>query len=250
MKISAVRTRLIRANECSIEALLTESLPPSIEEGSVMAISSKIVALCQNRVVDRSTTTKSELVKREADFYTPDSFDRYGLKFTILHRTLIPSAGIDESNADGYFVLWPENPQMVANGLRDFLARHFNVKKLGVIITDSTCMPPMRTGTIGIMLAHSGFAAVENLVGTEDLFGRRFEVAASAVGGGLAAAANVVMGEGAEQTPIAVISDIPFVSFQPRDPTKAELEQAYIAPEIDLYAPFIMSAPWQKGGKG
>jgi F420-0:gamma-glutamyl ligase len=106
----------------------------------------------------------------------------------------------------------------------------------------------MRSGTIGVMLAHSGFSAVKKLAGTKDLFDREFEVARSAIGGGLAAAANVAMGEGTEQTPIAVVSDIPFVTFQHRNPSKAELESVYISPEEDLYAPFIMSAPWQKGG--
>lgn len=249
MKINGIRTRLVHAGEYDLKTFLIESLPKTIEEQSVIAISSKVVALCQNRVVAKASVTKSDLIKQEADLYTPDGFNRYGFNFTILNRTFIPSAGIDESNADGYFVLWPEDPQQVANELRAFLSTHFGVKDIGVLITDSTCMPPMRSGTIGIMLAHSGFEAVKMLVGTKDLFGRPFEVARSAIGGGLAAAANVVMGEGAEQTPIAVISDIPFVTFQRRNPTKAEFDAVYISPEEDLYAPFIMSAPWQEGGK-
>jgi dihydrofolate synthase / folylpolyglutamate synthase len=99
------------------------------------------------------------------------------------------------------------------------------------------------------MLAHSGFVAVKKLAGTKDLFGREFLVSRSAVGGGLAAAANVVMGEGAECTPIAIITDVPFVTFQAHNPTDIELDQVYISLEEDLYAPFIMSAPWQKGGR-
>lgn len=46
--------------------------------------------------------------------------------------------------------------------------------------------------------AHSGFLAVKQLIATKDLFEREFVVARSAIGGGLAAAANVVMG--ADQT--------------------------------------------------
>ena len=249
MKVNGISTGLVHAGEYDLKVFLVESLPKIIEEQSVIAISSKVVALCQNRVVNKTSITKSDLIKQEADLYTPDGFNRYGFNFTILNRTFIPSAGIDESNADGYFVLWPENPQQVANELRIFLSTHFGVKDIGVIITDSTCMPPMRSGTIGIMLAHSGFEAVKMLAGTKDLFGRPFEVALSDIGGGLAAAANVVMGEGTEQTPIAVISDAPFVTFQRRNPTKTELEAVYISPEEDLYAPFIMSAPWQKGSK-
>jgi dihydrofolate synthase / folylpolyglutamate synthase len=248
VKINAIKTRLVHANECSMEMLLEESLP-QLEERSIVAVSSKVVALCEGRVVPKSTVTKEDLIKRESEFYTPDSFNKYGFNFTILNNTFIPSAGIDESNGDGYFVLWPENPQQAANEIRAFLTKRFGLRNLGVIITDSTCMPPMRSGTIGVMLAHSGFAAVKKLAGTKDLFGREFLVARSAIGGGLAAAANVVMGEGAECTPIAVITDIPFVAFRPHDPTDAELDAVYISPEEDLYAPFIMTAPWQKGGR-
>jgi len=248
MKISPIKTRLVHASERTVEELLEESLP-SVEEGSIVVISSKVVALCQGRVVEKTAVTKEALIKQEADFYTPDGFNKYGFNFTILNNTFIPSAGIDESNSDGYFVLWPEDPQQTANAVRAFLTRRFGLKNVGVIITDSTCMPPMRSGTIGVMLAHSGFLAVKKLAGTKDLFGREFLVARSAIGGGLAAAANVVMGEGTERTPIAVITDVPFVTFEPCDPTKDELEAVYISPKEDLYAPFIMSAPWQKGGR-
>jgi F420-0:gamma-glutamyl ligase len=249
MNIEAIKTRLVRAGEYSIEQIITEHIQ-EIKEDSVLMISSKIVALCQNRIVDKRGITKTELIKQQADFYTPDGFNKYGFNFSIVNNTFIPSAGIDESNVDNAFVLWPENPQAVANEIRSFLCREYALKQVGVIITDSTCMPPMRAGTIGIMLAHSGFVAVKQLAGTKDLFGRTFEVSKSAIGGGLAAAANVVMGEGTEQTPLALASSIPFVTFQARNPTPKEIEATYIPPEIDLYAPFIMSASWQKGGSG
>ncbi|MDN5274912.1 MAG: putative F420-0--gamma-glutamyl ligase [Candidatus Saccharibacteria bacterium] len=247
MNITTIKTRLVHANECTLETLLTESLT-DVPEHSIIVISSKIIALCQNRVVDKNTITKSELIKQEADFYTPDGFNKYGHNFTIIHNTFIASAGIDESNVDDSFVLWPANPQAVANEIRSFLCQLFNRQFIGVIITDSSGMPSMRAGTIGIMIAHSGFMAVKKLAGTNDLFGRPFKVSKSAIGGGLAAAANVVMGESTEQTPIALISDAPFVVFQDSNPSTNDLETTYISPETDLYAPFIQSAPWQKGG--
>ena len=246
MKITAVKTRLIRAGEYTIEEILKESIN-ELKDNSVIAVSSKIIALCENRIASSSITTKSELVKRESDYYTPEEFNVYGFSFAIVHNTFIPSAGIDESNANGDFVLWPEDPQQSANIIREFLCSQFGVKNIGVIVTDSTCMPPMRAGTIGIMIAHSGFNAVKKLIGTQDLFGRTYEVSQSAIGGGLAAAANVLMGEGAEQTPLAVIEGIPFVEFQHHNPTNEELSKIYIDPAIDLYAPFIQSAPWKKG---
>jgi len=55
------------------------------------------------------------------------------------------------------------------------------------------------------------------------------------------------MGEGSERTPLALISDLPFVQFQKRNPTPAELRGLKISMKKDLYAPLLKSAPWKKG---
>lgn len=65
----------------------------------------------------------------------------------------------------------------------------------------------------------------------------------------LGAAAVLVMGEGNEQTPLAIIEDLPFVTFQDRDPTEEELVALWISIADDLYAPLLMRAPWQAGGR-
>jgi F420-0:gamma-glutamyl ligase len=54
------------------------------------------------------------------------------------------------------------------------------------------------------------------------------------------------MGEGSEQTPLALIDEVPFVQFQERDPSRAELDQLRVAPEDDLYAPLLEHVPWQR----
>jgi F420-0:gamma-glutamyl ligase len=64
---------------------------------------------------------------------------------------------------------------------------------------------------------------------------------------GLAAAAVAVMGEGSEQTPIAVIRDTPFVTFVERPPSEKEINDMRIPLELDLYAPILSSVSWQKG---
>jgi dihydrofolate synthase / folylpolyglutamate synthase len=63
----------------------------------------------------------------------------------------------------------------------------------------------------------------------------------------LAAAAVLVMGEGSEQTPLAIISDLPFVTFYDRDPSMEELQQLRIAIDDDLYGPLLTSVRWRKG---
>ena len=63
----------------------------------------------------------------------------------------------------------------------------------------------------------------------------------------LGAAAVFVMGEGSEQTPLAVISDLPSVQFQAREPSAEELQRLRISQEDDIYGPLLMSVPWHKG---
>ncbi len=63
---------------------------------------------------------------------------------------------------------------------------------------------------------------------------------------GLAASAVLLMGEGCEQTTIAVLSDIPFVKFYDRNPTEEELSELKIAIEDDVYAPLLKGVKWRK----
>lgn len=249
MRVQAIKTQRIRAGEISLEELLDDSIS-TLADGSIVVISSKVVALCENRVVDIKSTTRADLVKKEADYYMPPEFSDYNYGFAITRGTLIASAGIDESNGDGHWVLWPKDPFASANLAKKFLQKKFNLQNVGVIITDSNCLPPLRRGTIGIMVAWSGFEALNDLRGSKDLFDHEFKVSLSAIAGGLAAAANVVMGEGAESTPIAVISEANFVNFVDHDPTPDEIAATFVDKDEDLYAPFLNSVGWQKGAGG
>lgn len=246
MIVKAVRTNKILPGGPSIFEVLDKTVT-KLKEGSVVAITSKIVSICEGRVVPIGSIDKEALIKSEADYYLPPGLSKYpDFQFTITKNTLIPNSGIDESNTNGNYLLWPKNPQKTANEIRAHLKQRFGLKKLGVVITDSTCMP-LRWGTLGIPIAYSGFAPNNNYIGTKDLFGYEFKVSRSSVAGGLAAAAVVIMGEGTEQTPIAVIKDVPFVQFQTHDPTTKELELFYISMLKDgLFAPFLNAVRWQR----
>lgn len=247
MNVRAIKTEKVRPGDdllAILDAAITE-----LPEKSVLAVTSKIVSLAENRVVPFTEASKEELIPQEADLYLPKELSRYGHKFSILHKTLIASAGIDASNGGDHFVLWPSDSQASANAIRKYLRNKFGLKDLGIIITDSTCQP-MRRGTYGIYLGYSGFKALNNYIGKPDLFGRPFEVSQSSVASGLAAAAVVAMGEGAEQTPLAIISDLASVEFQDADPSAEELNENLISLEEDLFAPFLENAPWIKGRSG
>jgi F420-0:gamma-glutamyl ligase len=96
-------------------------------------------------------------------------------------------------------------------------------------------------------LAHSGFEALNDYRNTPDIFGRIMQVTQANIAEALAASSVVVMGEGAEQTPLAIINDVPFVHFQDRNPSKEELEALTISIEEDIYAPLLTSVTWKKG---
>ena len=100
---------------------------------------------------------------------------------------------------------------------------------------------------VGVSLAHSGFEATRNYIGTPDIFGRDLHVTHQSNTEGLAAAVDLVMGGAAEQTPMALVTDVPFIKFQSRNPTKKELEAVKIPREEDLFWPILKNGPWKKG---
>lgn len=246
MHVESIRTHAITTEDHDLLAILDTYLPP-LQERSVVAITSKIVAICEGRVVAAHAAEKQSLVEREAEWYLPQSSSRYNVSLTMKRGLLIAAAGIDASNADGHYVLWPGDPQNAANMARAHLAKRDGLRELGVIVTDSKTTP-LRWGVTGAAIAHSGFRAVNDLIGEPDIFGRPLEMTRVHVADGLAAAAVLVMGEAAEQTPLAVLTDLPFVQFQDREPTKEELIQLHIDAADDLYAPLIGAVYWRRGG--
>jgi len=246
MQVATIKTHKISTKDKDLFLILDKYLP-KLKEGSVVAITSKIIAVCDGRVVDPKDIDKDELIQENADAYLPRSTSKYELLVTLTNNMIVPSAGIDESNADGLYILWPKNPQKTANQVREYLQKKHKIKNVGVVITDSRTSP-LRWGVTGVSLAHSGFSALNNYIGKEDLFKRVLKMTMTNVADGLAGSAVLLMGEGAEQTPFAVIEDIPFVKFQGRNPTTKELKQLRIELEDDIYGPMIAAAKWKKGG--
>ncbi len=189
---------------------------------------------------------KEELVVRESNLYLPATLSKYGHHFTITNNTLVPMAGVDESNGEGYYILWPRDAQKTANDIRKHLLEKHGLKNIGVVMTDSTCQP-LRRGTTGISLAHSGFMALRNYIGKPDLFDRPFGVTQANIAGGLASAAVLAMGEGAEQTPLCVITDLESIDFNEEDPSAEELAEITISLDEDLFAPFLTAVEWKQG---
>ncbi len=246
MIVTAFKTPKVVAGH-DLTSILDTHLP-LLKEKDIVVVTGKIVSICQGRLVKNDgTIDKHRLIEKESEYYIDPTGSRYDVTLTIKHDILIASAGIDESNGNDYFILWPENPEKTAAEIWQHLRTKHAVSELGVIITDSRTTP-LRWGTLGVGLSWCGLEPLKNYIGAPDIFGRNLHMTKLGILDGLAAAAVVVMGEGNEQTPLALIRDVPFVQFQDRPPTKQEVESMRIALADDIYAPLVDSSKWQKGG--
>lgn len=213
MHILPVSVRVMNPPQDNLLAAL-DAAQFDFAEKNILVVTSKVVAIHQGRtVLNDGRVTKDELIREEAEEILAHRKVQGGqVVVTRKHHTLVSSAGIDESNANGYFVLWPEHIQDFAKEVQRYLKDRFHVKQCGVVITDSHSTP-LRLGAVGIGIGFYGFIPIKDYRGHEDIFGRKFQVQRANVVDGVAAAAVLAMGEGSEKTPAAVASDIPGVDF-------------------------------------
>ncbi len=248
MFVRAIKTRPFNPPKDDLLSLIKESfLNIKLKEKSIFNITSKIVSIWQGRCLSRQEVKdKDKLIAKEADFYldrkkTPHKY----VMLTIKDNILLPSAGIDESNAKNYYILWPENPYKAAKQIYDFIQKEYKLKELGIVITDSRCTP-LRRGTTGIAIAYYGFNPLRDYRKTKDIFGREYKVSLLNILDSLAATGVLIMGEGAEQTPIAIIQDIDNIEFgniKLVQDSSLEMDQ-----DSDIFAPLLKSVKWKKGG--
>ncbi len=248
MNIVAIKTKKIVVGD-KLEAIL-DACVRDLHEEDVLVITSKIISICEGRVVKNDgIVDKKKLIAQESDFYFEnDLTKRYGITLTIKEKpvsTLIANAGIDESNGNGYFILWPKDPFGTAASIWQMVRKKFRLNDLGILIADSNIVP-LRWGTRGLAIAWCGFNALKNYIGTPDIFGKNLRVTKQNIADNLASAANLMMGEGAEQTPMAIIHDAP-ISFQDHPPTQTEIDAMSISIKEDIYAPLLTGVEWKKG---
>lgn len=247
MEILPIKTSLLRKN-FSIEEMILKNLQKNKitpKNGDVLVISSKVLALSQERVVKLSEILPSAKAKKlaknnyhrdarlvELIFREAESVFIGPVLTTLKDGILIPGAGIDLSNApDGYAILWPKNPWAAAENLAKTFHTKFHLKRLGIIISDSRCTP-LRWGVTGLALAWAGFLGVEDARGEHDIYGKPLTVTKKAVADNLASAALVVMGEAGERVPFVVIRDAP-VKFTLR---KQKLSEIFVKPSECIYS--------------
>ena len=232
MEIVGVKSRVVKEKD-EIVPILIESLKKqkiTLKEKDIVVVASKIIALSQGKVVEiKGTDYKKgnlkDLIQKEGKALFPTNY----CWLTFKDGHLIPNAGIDQSNAPkGKVVLWPRNPYKEAQKIQEALRKHFKLKKLGVIIADSTCAP-LRPGVHGISIGHFGFKGIDDCRNKKDIYGNKMRVTRRAMADSLATAALIMTGETNEKKPLAVIKGAPvdFMNKRERKP--------YIRLKSDLF---------------
>ena len=230
MKVTAKKTKVFNENE-DLFAFITRYIK-RVPERAVVVVTSKIVALAEGRTrIVRTEKEKEQLIREESDvaIKTPHVW------LTLKDGALIANAGIDESNADGEgkIILLPKDSYLAAEKLRKQLMKHYGVRELGVLITDSRILP-FRAGVVGVALGYAGFRGVHDYRGTPDIFGRKLKMTQTDIADGLATSAVLLMGEGKECQPLALVTEAPIVFVN-----KVNRKELFIDPKEDMYAPFF-----------
>ncbi len=248
MNCNAIKTPRLTTG-CDLLAVIAEAIP-TLEERSVLVVTSKVVSLWENAAVaePRTRAEKEAIIFSQAQQYTPPSVSKMSTILTISGNMLSVNAGVDESNVESGLLLLPENAYASAQKIWHFLREQYNVKEVGVVITDSVSMP-LLWGVVGRALSHCGFEPLFNRIGENDLYGREIKMTQMAISQGIAAAAVLEMGEVAESTPLCLVTDITAITFQDSPPTQAEIDAYAIDVDDDVFGPLLKNAPWQKGGK-
>jgi coenzyme F420-0:L-glutamate ligase len=229
--------------ETLTQALQQEGL--SLQDGDVVAISSKYVAISEGRIVTLDDVTPSPRAIELAERYNMDVrmaqlvvqeaehiFGGIPLGYLLTWRqgVMSPNAGIDRSNIpSGYAVLLPADAYVSARRIRADLQAHYGVK-LGVILTDSWLVPG-RNGTTGVALGSAGFLPVEDERGKPDLFGNPMQVTQRGVADALSVAAQSTMGERDEATPLVLLRGAKITLTD----EEITAERVSIPWEMDLY---------------
>jgi coenzyme F420-0:L-glutamate ligase/coenzyme F420-1:gamma-L-glutamate ligase len=129
------------------------------------------------------------------------------------------NAGLDHSNVSpdpDTLLRLPPDPDASARSIRDKITALTGAAS-PVLIIDSHGRP-WRKGTAGVVIGLSGLTPVEDLRGTPDLFGEPLEHTDVGFTDQVAAAASLLMGQGAEGCPTVIVRGL---TFTPDEQAKA-----------------------------
>jgi coenzyme F420-0:L-glutamate ligase/coenzyme F420-1:gamma-L-glutamate ligase len=178
-----------------------------LADGDVLVVTQKVVSKAENRLVDvdpdnpldhkRLVLAESaRILRRRGELVISETH----------HGFVCANAGVDLSNVQrGQAALLPEDSDRSARRIRDRL-RAVAAVEVGVIVSD-TFGRPWRRGLTDVAIGCAGVAAIVDLRGAPDAYGRTMEVTEVAVADELASAAELVMGK-AGGIPAAIVRGV------------------------------------------
>jgi len=216
---------LIKPGDNMVEIIVkaAEKNGINIEDGDVIAVAQKVFSKAEKRVVRLKDIVPSKRAEKIA------KITRKGPKFVelVLRETknivkasrevllvedkrglICINAGIDKSNVEGRgnFALLPENSDMSAEKCRIEIKK-LTGKNVAVIICD-TYSRPFRRGQVNFAIGVAGVKPFKDYRGKEDLFGYILKVKNVAVVDEVAAAAELLMGQAKEATPVIIFKGL------------------------------------------
>ena len=195
-------------------------------DGDVVVVSQKVVSKADGLEVDISRVKPSgrasALARRtgkdarlmELVLGDTQSVLRADKQALIVQRKdgmICLNGGVDKSNVRGRHVYarLPVSSDVSANKIRVRLEK-LSGRSLAVIVGD-TFSRPLRVGQIEFAIGVSGMEPLADYRGLNDLFGYELRYKLVGLADEVAAAAELVMGQGTERTPVAILRGIPRV---------------------------------------
>jgi coenzyme F420-0:L-glutamate ligase/coenzyme F420-1:gamma-L-glutamate ligase len=206
-----------------------------IKNRDVVIIGQKAVSKAEGRIVDIRDVTPSaraskiaketgkspgfvEIVLRESSRVLRADKDAFIVR-TKRGATCL-NAGVDKSNVKGgsTYALLPQDPDASARRMRKRIEQ-LTGKQVAIVICD-TRSRPFRKGQVEESIGVAGVNPLIDYRGQKDLFEYTLRFKNVALADELASAAELVMGQGREATPVAIIRGLKRVRFQERASSK------------------------------
>jgi coenzyme F420-0:L-glutamate ligase/coenzyme F420-1:gamma-L-glutamate ligase len=218
-----------------------------LEDGDVIAVAQKILSKSENRIVRLRGVVPSRKAEEIAGI-TGKSPKFVELVLSETKRIVKASsevllvedkrgltcinAGIDRSNVKGIgnFALLPENSDLSAQRCR-LEIKKLTGKSVAVVVCD-TYSRPFRRGQVNFAIGVAGIKLFKDYRGKEDLFGRILKVKNVAVIDEIAAAAELLMGQAKEATPVVIFKGLDRVV---ESCDECSINELHISSEEDLF---------------
>lgn len=193
-------------------------------DGDVIVISQKIISKAQGLLVDisgikagnraRALARRTRKDPRLIQLVLRDSAKvlRADSQALVVRRKdgfICLNAGVDKSNVSGElrYTRLPVDSDRTADEIRAKLEQ-LSGRWLGVVVGD-TYSRPFRVGQAEMAIGVSGIEPIVDYRGLNDLFGYKLRFKFIALADEIAAAAELVMGQGTERMPVAIVRGLP-----------------------------------------